>query len=349
MTPLESALSALAEVQPADVKQALIITKCRALMVGYDRQWREAPYSIDAAEMLVESDLWNPETQRKSRTFRLGGKLDVTAFHTTTGRRVIFDHKTTSDDIADPSSAYWKQLKIEGQVSQYMLLEWLNGRKADEAIWDVVRKPGIAPRALTKADAKQAATTGKYFGRELSAEALASLNSDGREDLEMYEARLAWDCTEERPQWYFARRTIPRLDAELAEYAEEVWGHAQDMMYARRENRHPRNSGACMLYNSPCVYLGICSGYDTPDSEKWHRKENVHVELPMLNGDGRDVLTNSRIRCFQTCRRKHYYQYELGIERVDEEDREALYFGNVWHVGQEAYFNALRVPEFFEQ
>ena len=98
-----------------------------------------------------------------------------------------------------------------------------------------------------------------------------------------------------------------------------------------------------MNYGSPCVYLGICSGYDTPDSEKWQRKGNVHVELPTLQGDGRDVLTNSRIRCFQTCRRKHYYQYELGIERIDEEEREALYFGNCWHTAQEAYFNALRV------
>src|SRR5215471_17627256 len=144
LAPMDAALSALGEIGPSDEKQALVVAKCRALMAGYDRLWREAPYSVDAVETLVESDLWNPDTERKSRTFRLAGKLDVTLYHATTSRRVLMDHKTTSDDITDPSGAYWKQLAIEGQVSQYMLLEWLNGRKVDEAVWDVLRKPSIS-------------------------------------------------------------------------------------------------------------------------------------------------------------------------------------------------------------
>jgi CRISPR/Cas system-associated exonuclease Cas4 (RecB family) len=64
------------------------------------------------------------------------------------------------------------------------------------------------------------------------------------------------------------------------------------------------------------------------------------MELPGIEGDGRNVLTNSRIRCFQTCRRKHFYEYELGVERQDEEEREALYFGNLWHAALEAWFLA---------
>jgi hypothetical protein len=43
------------------------------------------------------------------------------------------------------------------------------------------------------------------------------------------------------------------------------------------------------------------------------------------------VLTNSRLGVFRTCRRKHYYEYELGIERLDEEEAESLYFGTLWH------------------
>jgi len=57
---------------------------------------------------------------------------------------------------------------------------------------------------------------------------------------------------------------------------------------------------------------------------------------------GTDVLTNSRIRCFQTCRQKHYFQYELGIEKVDEEEREALFFGTVMHSALEQFFLALQ-------
>jgi hypothetical protein len=162
----------------------------------------------------------------------------------------------------------------------------------------------------------------------------------GRESREMYEARLIWDCVQTRPEWYFQRRTVPRLDADLHEYATELWEHSQEILHTRRENRWSRNSGACMLYGTPCKFLGICSGFDQPDSDNWKRKANVHVELPLLDGDGRDVLTNSRIRCFQTCRRKHFYEYELGIERQDEEEKEALLFGQIWHSALEAWFIA---------
>jgi hypothetical protein len=93
-----------------------------------------------------------------------------------------------------------------------------------------------------------------------------------------------------------------------------------------------------MLYGSPCKFLGVCSGHDTAESDNWKKKEHVHNELDGIDGDGRDVLTNSRIRCFQTCKRKHYYQYELGIERIDAEEREALAFGTLYHAGLEAWW-----------
>jgi len=321
----------------SDEKQLLVAAKCRGLLAGYDARWKDSPYQVDAVEHLVMSDLWNPETQRKSRSFRIAGKLDASAY---IDRRVVIDHKSTSEDITDPNAPYWRQLMVERQVSHYMLLEWLNGRKVDEAVWDVMRKPSISPKNVTKADVSFALAKGLYFGRQLSDRALESLRNTGRENLEMYEARLAHDCTTERPEWYFQRRTVPRLDAELHEYATELWGYSQEILIARRENRWPRNSGACMLYHSPCKFLGICSGFDSPDSDNWQRKQNVHNELPMLEGDGRDVLTKSRIECFATCRRKHYFAYELGIERQDEEEREALFFGSLWHLALEAYFNA---------
>jgi hypothetical protein len=342
---LESALSTLDAYASGvtEDRQLLIVAKCRGLLRGYHARWKDAGYQIEAAETVVLSDLWNPETSRKSRSFTIAGKLDVTAH---SGRRVIFDHKSTSDDISDPNAPFWRQLIIEGQVSHYMLLEWLNGRKVDEAVWDVMRKPGISPRKLeSKREISETLASQSYYGHELSPESLICVRETGRESLEMYEARLAWDCTSERPQWYFQRRAVPRLDADLHEYAGELWMHSQDILYARRENRWPRNSGACMLYKSPCKFLGICSGYDSPDSDNWRVKKNVHKELPILQGDGRNVLTNSRIRCFQTCRRKHYYEFELGIDRQDDEEREALIFGTVWHLALESWFNANKVEE----
>src|ERR1700677_2706266 len=104
-----------------DEGKRLIASKCLGLLTGYDARWRNAPYKIDDVECTLTSDLYNPATQRKSRTFTLAGKIDVRATEISTDKKVIFDHKTTSDDIADPNSSYWRQLVVEGQVDQYML------------------------------------------------------------------------------------------------------------------------------------------------------------------------------------------------------------------------------------
>lgn len=328
-TPLRNAYRVLAATQ-----DELLRAKCRALIAGYDARWRNTPLVPVVVEQLVEAPLVNPATNAQSRTFRLAGKVDVIARD---GEDVVLiDHKTTSSDLS-ADSMYWRQLAVESQATHYMLLEWLNGRKVDTAVWDVARKPTISPKKLSKADTAGITATGEYFGSPVTFPAAW----DGRETPAMYEARLRHDCTVERPEWYFARHPMPRLDSELLSHAAELWDYSQEIIAARRNDRHSRNDAACMLYGSPCQYLGICSGFDSPDSDTWRRKESVHSELPELDGDGRDVLTYSRLRGFKTCRRKHQYRYELGIERQDTEDRDALVFGSVWHAAQEAYWRGL--------
>jgi hypothetical protein len=341
--PLEAALEVIYPVLASpDAGNALVAAKCMGLMRGYDARWHSAPYKIDGVEVVLTSDLVNPQTQRKSRSFTVAGKLDIRATEIATGAKVIFDHKTCSQDIEDPNATYWQQLVIEGQVSHYMLLEWLNGNRVDKAVWDVMRKPGISPKAVAKKDVADILETRRYFHFVLSDIDLAKFQEDLRETPMMYAARLAYDCTTERPAWYFQRRTVARLDSELLEYANELWDNGQDILAARQTGRNPRNSGACMAYNSPCKFLGVCSGHDTIDSERWARKEYVHNELPVIGeGRGTEILTNSRIRTFQTCRRKHLYQYEMGVERIDEEEKESLFFGNLWHAANEQYFLTL--------
>lgn len=327
-----------------DETSKLIAAKCRALLKGYDRRFSHSDYAPLKVEYVRTADLFNPDTQHRSRSFQLAGVLDILAERN--GRRVLFDHKSTSQDITDPDGPFWRQLSIEGQVSHYLLLEWLNGEKVDEAVWDVMRKPSISPKKLSASDRRATVATRRYFDCELSQQSLDSLQVDERETLEMYEARLAHDCCTERPEWYFQRRTIPRLDADIIEYAREAWEHGQEILHVRRTERHARNSGACLLYGSPCKFLGICSGFDTPKSDKWHKKAWVHPEIPPQEGDGRNLLTNSRIRCFQTCRRKEYYEYNLGIERIDAEDREALVFGSAWHIALAAWWSSfLKEPD----
>jgi hypothetical protein len=45
----------------------------------------------------------------------------------------------------------------------------------------------------------------------------------------------------------------------------------------------------------------------------------------------RGLITHSRQDCFKSCRRKHYYRYELGLRRTD--DSKALRMGKAFHDG----------------
>lgn len=339
MSALSAAFQTVEELAPG-ADAGLTRAKLRGLLQGYDARWHSAPYEILAIEETVTADLWHPSTKGKSRSFILAGKIDL---RLKLGEdMVLMDHKTTSDDISDPSSTYWRQLAVESQLSHYWLLEWMNGRKPAYAVWDVVRKPAISPRQLSKADWSKTLQSGVYYQKVLSSASLDALQHEQRETFEMFEARLAADCTMERPAHYFQRRQIPRLDRDILDHAGELWDHSQEILQARRFDRHARNSDACLSYGSPCVYLGVCSGISEFDNGEWKQRSWRHPELPVLGGNGTEVLTSSRLKVFQNCRKRHLYQYEQGWEKVGAEDSDALYFGTLWHEALASYFRAIQ-------
>ncbi len=321
----------------------LVTAKVRALMIGYASRWDDSECRVLAVEKMLVSDLLNPDTGRRSRSLRIGGKLDVVMERRS--KLVVIDHKTTSEDVTDPAGTYWRQLVVDAQPSHYMLLAWLSGEKLDEAMWDIIRRPSISPKQITtKAEKANIIANRRYCNRPISDETCIYLGQEGRENIELYTSRLIQNCCDERPEWYFARRTVPRLDGELMDYGRDLWEIGQIIIEARRLNRWPKHPGSCMAYSRPCPYLGICSNFDRPDSDKWLVKSQVHTELPDLDGDGRETLTFSSIRCYQTCPRKFYYRYQMGIERHDEEDSEALTFGRAIHEALEAHWEAL-IPQ----
>jgi hypothetical protein len=342
---LRAALAAVDRcIPPSSADEQLVVgAKVRGLMVGYDARWGGADWVIEGeTERVVELPVINPATARTSRTWRQASKLDgvVRGY----GKRLLLEHKSTSDDIADPAAVYWRRLSIDSQVSKYLLHAWQAGEKLDGALYDVIRKPGIRPKNLTKAEVGEIVHLGTYCGAAVAPELRQHVNdalermpkAPYREDAALYAIRLAAETLAE-PNKYYQRRSVPRLDADIVEYAEELWTIADEIRLARNAGRHFRNSSACMDWNRPCEYLGLCAGEDTPESERWRRTPDVHDELPGIQ-DGRDVLTNSRIKCFQLCRRKHYLRYEVGLRRVRDDDAEALFLGTVLHEALAAWW-----------
>lgn len=336
MIRLQRALNYLVGVVVHNDRRHMIAIM-RGLLRGYDYVYEQEQvnYGLQEVEKTYHSALYHLDVKgqpTKSRTFTVAGKIDKLATDRRADALVLFDHKTTTMDISDHSNVYWRQLIIESQPSHYELLLWANGIKLDRIIWDVTRRPQYRYRKLTTKEASEIASLCTYQTFEVSNETrdwiIDSGEGNWRENDELLEKRVARESIE-RPELFFCRRLVVRTQDDLVEYSSELWDAATDIRTARTNNRWYRNPGACMSYGRPCAFLGICSGYDQPDSARWKKRLQVHEELE-LNGDGRSVLTNSRVQCFQSCRKKHYYRYELGIERVNQAKEEPLWFGTIW-------------------
>jgi hypothetical protein len=332
MTPLEKAIARINERTDGD--DWVLAATVRGLLIGYDSRWRDEQRHIHlrSVEQCYTAPLINIETGRKSRTFSLVGLLDKTADDG--DEEEVFDHKTTSSEISDPSDFYWRQLTVDSQPSLYELLAMCNGRRVSRVTWDVTKKPAIRPKEITKKIHAETYATGHYYGFVLSHQTLEYLVNSNRENGELFTARVAADCMED-PDKFFARRSVPRTREQLAEYARELWEIAGQIQVARRTGKHPRNSGACFNYNRPCPFLSLCSGSDTPDSDRWRPKTRGEGAV-----GGDNILSNSRMRTFQACQRKHYYSYELKIERDRDDRDEALYFGSLWGEAMDVWWSS---------
>lgn len=93
--------------------------------------------------------------------------------------------------------------------------------------------------------------------------------------------KLAADIVE-RPDYYFVRQEIPRLDADVNEFMAEVWDIAKTIRDAQLHDRHYRtcNKNTCAW----CPYFNICTENTPLDQlpEGFEVVANIHPELPEL-------------------------------------------------------------------
>ena len=215
----------------ADIDEWL--TECEIvlrLVSGWEWRWQDDEIEVIATEQTFSIPLINPDTGASSKTWRLRGKLDG-VIKLGDGRLAVMEHKTTGDELS-PESNYWRRLKLDQQISLYYLAAKSLGHDVQTVIYDVARKPSIRPKLIGKGDDKR------------------------RETPTEYGERFSGDIAD-RPDFYFARREIPRLDSDLLEFQYELWQIAQQMQDARRLGRNFRNTSACVMFGQ-CQYLNVC-------------------------------------------------------------------------------------------
>jgi hypothetical protein len=290
--------------------------------IGAGRHEGDAVLKRIAVELPFNLPIINPLTGFASRTYRNAGKVDGIV-EVGDGRMMVEEEKTVGESI-EPDAPYWLTLQMDGQISRYFLAARKQGYPVQGIIYSATRKPAISPRKLTKAEQAQAQSTGYYCGRPMrnppvcqacnESMLYAAADAGGpeywvcgktdcgilpveegerfpcpeRETPTMFGARLLADMMM-RPDFYFCRMEVPRLQTDIEEFRAEMWVTALTIHGCELlESKYglaawPRRTRECNRMGT-CCYLSVCKGLKADPTEEipagFERVECVHSELP---------------------------------------------------------------------
>lgn len=239
----------------------------RVLCAMHAAQYRHEPLEVVATELPFEIPLVNPESGRPTPNWMLAGKIDRIV-RLGDGRLAIEEYKTSSDDIS-PGSDYWIRLRMDQQISLYLLAARELGHDVQTILYDVSKRPALRQLKATPRESRKYTKTGELY---------ASQREDD-ETLQAFTARLAEHILE-NPQGYFIRVEIPRLEEDLAEFREEVWQQQLWIRSAQKSGHWFRNTAACSGFGL-CEYFHICGNRDleTTVPAGFRRVTDLHPEL----------------------------------------------------------------------
>lgn len=256
-------------------------------LCGYNWRYVDDDFEVVAEEIEFSLSVRNPESGRALPNVTLDGKIDKIV-RSPNGIYYIDEHKSTSKSI-DSDSTFWSHLNLDTQTKLYPYaaqrlqlageLEKYGIKPTDPLIsgvrYDVWHKPGISPKKLTQAESKKFMETGEYMGEKfdvtcppdadgpvLNGEVLDCIPGakEGtfavRETPEMFGARLLVDIAE-RPDFYFARREIPRTAAELKAFEYEIYNIYHTIKFISKNNGWWTNEQQCEA-TFRCPYISIC-------------------------------------------------------------------------------------------
>jgi len=326
MTPLAK-LNDFYDKQQDEGADAWDVETARAIMYGYWMKYEredadikvrgiEVPFCI---ELPVPDDL--PEDLRPQQPRYIGGIIDSII------ERNGEIHATDMKTAGYVSNDYWTELLTNPQLTQYQFVLYAAGFSDAGLEWDVVQKPGIEPKKLTKAAMAEINDLGTYAGWPVSRE----VPSDEKESPVLYGRRLM--------SWYeqypdrFQRRFFRRNEKQLLEFIyNEHWMQSQMEQTRLRgggQSCSQRNFRACLNYGSLCEYHPLCS--DQCNAATLYKPRQ-------LVADGKPELgvTPSQEAIFSACRQKWLYRYgEQPIEPVVKVKTKAQNLGTLCHAGRE--------------
>ncbi len=216
---------------------------------------------------------------RGSRTFQSAGKIDGLIMGESVG---LLEHKTTSESVAADSD-YWLRLRWNYQLLTYVDACEDAGHHIDYILYDVVRKPTIAPKNVPTID---------EYGKKivLDSDGNRVFKKDGEpresgdtakgyfvcthlETAEEYCQRL-YDDVKERPEFYFARKEVPFFAEDLQNFREQRLQIGRLILMCRASEKKCSEPAAAWIRNCSdlicrtCEYQSFCLRNETatPDN-----------------------------------------------------------------------------------
>ena len=243
--------------------------KARVMVVAYHYRWiDEMPkYEVLGVEVEFRAKLRNPETGSSSTVWMLGGKIDAIVREVATGRVLIVEHKTSSEDCS-PGTDYWKRLRLDAQIGIYYSGARSLGHDVEGCLYDVLRKPALRPLQANKS--RKDPETPEAYGERCAAAMAEEIGA------------------------YFSRGEVVRLDSEMTELEYDLWQQAATLREAQRTNRWPKNPDACIRFGYECPFWGVCVGEVSLDDPLYFRKlDFVHPELSPVGSPANEEQNNA--------------------------------------------------------
>ncbi len=249
------------------------------IMRGYDARWSDESEGLEV--LGVESEFCSPMLSPKdlavSTDWQLAGKIDLLI---RSGRVEVWEHKTTSSEIASDADPYWQTLPMDPQLSTYVVGAESLGYEVTECVYDVIRKPGARPYKATPPDKRKFKKDGSLYANQRETD----------ETPDEFRARLREEIATGLDS-YYRRRRVPRLNSELQNFLSDAWDTAGQIRMSRFADAWPRNPGACFKYGAEfaCHFVSHClHGADLESSGEFVRSPVTHPELEGVTTDGND-------------------------------------------------------------
>lgn len=263
------------------------------LVAAYEWRWASQPLEYLAVERGFQLPLLNPATGRPTPAFDLAGKIDAIV-RLPDGRLAVKESKCLGDDISH-DSPLWRRMRMDSQVSLYIHAARRLGFECDTVLYDVARKPTIKPEQIPILDANGLKIVLDADGLRVMTKQGKPRQTGSADDGYVLQTRpmtpeewgdkLTTDIMA-RPEFYFARVEVPRLQADIDEYQSELWDIQRDIQDARKNQKHYRtvNRNTCGF----CEYFDICSGATSIESGPpvgFEYVTNLHPELEPATHD----------------------------------------------------------------